>query len=289
MIHWFTITVHTVVATSGPNAAALELCQTVILTQAQKHHFLLHGLLALSALHLADTQTNINARERYTRLATAHHNQGLALYHSILEHLEEWNYAASIAFSSLTAMFAFGLYRPGEEAAIEVIDDLCQIFLLAKGWGEVVGVADRLDCTVGLLPLEPKPGESDCLDEETERAFERLHELNSTRSREGDVEAYTLAIDSLKYVFREISGMESGTDPHISMAWTAVLPEKCIRLFRERQGLALVLLAYYCVVLERAPRVWWLRGWSKGLLKVIKENIGLGYQDELKWAEDRVV
>jgi hypothetical protein len=73
------------------------------------------------------------------------------------------------------------------------------------------------------------------------------------------------------------------------MAWTAVLPEKCVRLFKEKQGLALVLLAYYCVVLERAPRIWWLRGCSKSLLKVIKENIGLEYQDELKWAEDRVV
>jgi hypothetical protein len=73
------------------------------------------------------------------------------------------------------------------------------------------------------------------------------------------------------------------------MAWTAVLPEKCVRLFKEKQGLALVLLAYYCAMLERAPRIWWLRGCSKSLLKVIKENIGLEYPDELKWAEDRVV
>jgi hypothetical protein len=73
------------------------------------------------------------------------------------------------------------------------------------------------------------------------------------------------------------------------MAWTAVLPEKCIRLFKERQGLALVLLSYYCVTLEKAPRIWSLRGCSQGLLKVINENIGLEHQDELKWAENGVV
>jgi hypothetical protein len=133
IIHWFTTTVHTVVATAGPNAAALTLCQTVILTQAQKRQFLLHGLLAFSALHLADTQTSSSEREHYTNLATAHHDQGLALYHSVLEDVNKENYAASIAFSSLTAMFAFGLYRPGEEAGLGVIDDLSQIFLLAEG------------------------------------------------------------------------------------------------------------------------------------------------------------
>jgi hypothetical protein len=178
--------------------------------------------------------------------------------------------------------------RPGEEARIEVIDDLCQIFLLAKGWGKVVGAADELDPTAGLLPSDPEPGKASCLDEDTETAFSRLHELNSTQ-RKGDVEAYTLAIDSLKSVFREMGGVERVEDPHVSMAWAAVLPEKCIHLLRERQDLALVLLAYYCVVLERAPRVWWLRGWSEGLLKVIRENIGLEYRSALKWAEDRVV
>jgi hypothetical protein len=50
----------------------------------------------------------------------------------------------------------------------------------------------------------------------------------------------------------------------------------------------LVLLAYYCVLLERAPRVRWLSGWSKCLLRVIQRNVGPGYTDELKWAKDRV-
>ncbi|KAE9374165.1 hypothetical protein N431DRAFT_464452 [Stipitochalara longipes BDJ] len=284
IIHWFTTTVHTVVATSGPNASALELCQTMVLDQAMKHDFLLHGLLALSALHLADTQSTSTEKERYTQLATAHHNQGLAMYHGILDDVNEANYAASIAFSSLTAMFAFGLYRPGQEVGDEVIDDLCRIFLLAKGWGVVVGV---LDPTADLVGSRGE-ADSDSFDEETEKAFSRLQELNRTCSKEEDIEVYTLAIESLKSVFNEMAGVEKGSDPHVSMAWMAVMPEKCVRLLKEKQCLALLLLAYYCVVLERAPKVWWLRGWSTGLLQVVRENIGHSYKDELKWIEGHV-
>jgi hypothetical protein len=56
-----------------------------------------------------------------------------------------------------------------------------------------------------------------CLDEETEKVFSRLQELNCTQGGEGDVEAYTLAIDSLKAVFREMSALEKMADPHVSM------------------------------------------------------------------------
>jgi hypothetical protein len=96
------------------------------------------------------------------------------------------------------------------------------------------------------------------------------------------VEVYRLAIYSLKSVFREMGGVERGADTLVSTAWTNFLAEKYIRLFRERQELALVLLAYYCVLLEKAPRVWWLRGWSKGPLSVIRGNVRSEYRDGLK-------
>lgn len=133
-----------------------------------------------------------------------------------------------------------------------------------KGWGLVVGALDHDPGT-----LLGEKTDLDSLDEDTAMAFAKLHELNRTRSKIEDVGAYTLAIESLRAVFNAMSGEVEGFDPHLSMAWMAVLPEKCIRLFQERQGLALLLLAFYCVVLARGPQVWWLRGWSTSLLRAI--------------------
>lgn len=278
IINWFTRTVHTV--NSASNFAAIETCQTVILNQAMQHHFLLHGLLGLSALHLAETHLD---PLKYTRIATAHHTQGLNLFHSILKQVNEDNYAASIAFSSITAMFALGVARPeaGKLARIEIVDDLAQVFLLAKGWHKVVQVADGLKSREGdsIFPCPDSSGSP--LSYDTEAAFKRIDTLNKGR----DEGVYRLAISSLKSVFEKL-GDEKSDDPHIALAWAATLPEEFTRLIKDRQSLALALLGYFCVVLDRVPQVWWLRGWSKGLFGVVWTHTACNHI--LEWPRDRI-
>ncbi|KAF7950082.1 hypothetical protein EAE96_007382 [Botrytis aclada] len=142
IIHWFTKTVYTV--NPPNNLAAIKIGQTLILEEAMKHRFLLHGLLALSALHYADSHPD---RQKYVEIATAHHTRGLTLYHSILSNMNNGNDTASIAFSSITAIFAFGLARPDakQEASVGLIDDLVQAISLSKGWQTIMHVTRGLE------------------------------------------------------------------------------------------------------------------------------------------------
>jgi len=75
-----------------------------------------------ASLPLTQTRSPSLQSERGTLLRL----RGLALYRGVLDDVNAANHAASIAFSSLTAMFAFGLYRP-DEKAVEVVDDFCRI------------------------------------------------------------------------------------------------------------------------------------------------------------------
>ena len=280
IIHWFTTTVYTVNPISNP--AAIKICQTVILNEAMQHHFLLHGLLALSALHIADSHSD---PEKYTRIGNAHHTQGLALYYSILSNINATNYSASIAFSSITIMFAFGLSRPQAAKAVgmELVDDLAQIFLLTKGWQKVVRVAEGLECIAGSSIFPSHNPNTTALSTDTETAFSRLLALNQGH----DKALYTLAISSLKSSFRTVAD-EGNDNPHVALEWANTLPEEFVRLIRERQNLALVVVGYYCVVLERAPQVWWLRGWSKELFSIIWRNIDHTYQGTLEWPREKI-
>ncbi|RDL42503.1 Uncharacterized protein BP5553_02482 [Venustampulla echinocandica] len=275
IIHWFTKTVYTVVSTSNP--AALNICQTVILNRAMEHHFLLHGLLALSALHLAESHPD---PQKLTTIATAHHTQGLALYHSILSNINEENYSASIAFSSLTIMFVFALSRPQptNPTKTELIDHLTQIFLLAKGWHKVVHIADGLECRSGRSIFPTHNPNTIPLSPDIEAAFSRLHALNQGY----DTALYALAIQSLKSVFGTLAH-EGSENPHVALEWTNTLPEEFVRLIRERENLALVVVGYYCVVLHKVPQVWWLQGWSRGLFDVIWRTVDHIYQDALEF------
>ncbi|KFZ11825.1 hypothetical protein V501_04566 [Pseudogymnoascus sp. VKM F-4519 (FW-2642)] len=274
IIHWFTKTVHTV--NPPTNLAAKEICQTVILEQARKHPFLLHGLLALSALHLADSHSD---PEPYTKIATIHHTQGLELYYSILSNINKENYPASIAFAGITIMYAFGISRPQgtKPPGIELIDRLSQIFLLSHGWQSVVNAADGLDRGTG-TPIFPAPhSHTGALPTATEAAFARLNDLNHGR----DTAVYTVAISTLKSVFYDL---ETDRDnPHIALQWAHTQPKEFLDLLHQRQNLALVIVGYYCVVLDALKEVWWLNGWGKNLFGVILSNTDPSYRDVLEW------
>ncbi|KFY90533.1 hypothetical protein V500_05150 [Pseudogymnoascus sp. VKM F-4518 (FW-2643)] len=279
IIHWFTKTVHTVYAPT--NLAAKEICQTFILDQARKHQFLLHGLLALSALQLADSHSD---PKPYTKIATTHHTQGLELYYSILSNINKENYSASIAFASITIMYAFGISRPDgtKTSEIELVDHLSQIILLAQGWQNVVTVADGLDRGTG-SPIIPTPhGHIGTLSTTTEVAFARLYDMNHDR----DIAVYTLAISTLKSVFQ---GLETDREnPHIALQWTHTLPEEFVGLLHQRRDLALVIVGYYCIVLDALKEVWWLKGWSKELFGVILTNVDLSCRDVLEWPRQMI-
>ena len=280
IIHWFTTTVHIVNPISNPSS--LHICQPVILNEVMQHNFLLHGLLALSALHLADSHPD---PQKYTRIATAHHTQELALYHSIPSNINEANYSASIAFSSITIMFAFGLSRPQSSKAvgIELVNDIAQIFLLAKGRHKVVRIADDLECRAGSNIFLSHNLNTNSPSADTEAAFDRLHALNQGH----DTALYTLAISSLKSVFETLA--EEGNDnPHAALEWANTLPEEFVSLIRKWHGLALVIVAHYCVVLNTALQVWWLRGWGRGLFGVIWRSLDPNHRDALRWARLQV-
>ncbi len=202
--------------------------------------------------------------------------------------MNEENYAASIAFSSLTTMFAFGQPRP---SGIELIDYLVQVFQLAKGWTKVVTVASDFSCNSARNLAVPVIDDFKAsLPSEIEEAFARLHSLNLTHTLDDrDREVLYLALDSLKTVFKMLASPGGTQNPHVAIAWPNLLPERFAELLGKRQVLAMVLIAYYCVVLERVPKVWWLRGWSADLLDAVWGNITDGcLREEVKWARDRV-
>jgi len=289
VLHWFTATA----ATVAGNPAALQIVQTIILKQAMKHQFLLHGILALSALHLAHSHSGKDAaaEAKYTNIATAHHNQGLVEYQSILKDITEENYSSSIAFSSITVMYAFAQSRPipGRKDKKALLDDLVQIFVLGKGWQKVVSVSRDLDCHSNGDFMSETQSPEFALAADTEVAFTDLQELNA-RESQNDIEKaiFATAIGSLKEVFRKQATPAGALDPHTALGWTNTMHNDFVDLLRERRPLALVITAYYCVVLDRVPEAWWLSGWSEGLLDVIWRDLGLEYRKEADWAREKV-
>ena len=101
-----------------------------------------------------------------------------------------------------------------------------------------------------------------------------------------DVAVYTLAISTVKTVFHSIEADRE--DPHIALQWAHTLPKEFVGLFQQRQNLALVIVGYYCIVLDAVKEVWWLKGWSKGLFSVILADVDISCRDMLEWPRQMI-
>jgi hypothetical protein len=105
--------------------------------------------------------------------------------------------------------------------------------------------------------------------------------LNENQGR-ATARIYSQAISALKAVFIKVKHNPTD-DSHVAQEWIEGLPEGFMRLMGERQEIALVILGAYCVVLERLPQVWWLKGWSKGLFDVMWRGVEPAGKDTLEW------
>lgn len=279
IVNWFSSTVYTV---THNDEELLRICQTVVLKEAVSHRFLMHGLLALSALHLADRSSG-KERGKYSRTAMDYHNQGLTMFRAELRSIKKSNYSAIIAFSSVTSIFSFALSRPFEKRSLSLLDDLSHIFQLAKGWHEVV----RLVATLGVQA--PTGTESTCketfeLPANARESFRRLHELNCTRAQNENqphTEVYTKVIDSLSYTYGKLASGDP--NPHAVQDLANMIPDRFFSLLSEHTTMALLIMGHYCVVLDHFKMLWWLNGWSSGLLEVIWHNVDSVNRPSLAW------
>lgn len=252
-----------------------------------RYDFLMHGILALSALHLAEESTGTDHR-KYSAIALGHHNQGLATYRLELGNITATNHAAVIGFSSITSTCSFAFSRPlTPNSTLAPIDDLARIFSLIRSWQPVVQAARKFQSEA--LAAESNDSQIPTFPAHAEEAFSHLHDLNLDTSRHADyheTEVYAFAIDTLKACLRSLSRPDSS--PHRISDWVNDVPDRFVSLVMEHRTLAMIILAHYAVVLHRFADTWWLKAWGPRLLEGIWWNLEPDCRDKVSWPREMV-
>lgn len=112
-----------------------EVWQTVAPTDALSNPFLMHGILALSALHLASESHDRPEKSREHRAAALrHHDQAIALFRPHLNKITAHNCHTIFGFSALLVVLSFALPGfPIEETTKSPVEELLMIITLLKG------------------------------------------------------------------------------------------------------------------------------------------------------------
>lgn len=280
LMHNYTVyTSQTVAEVVIPKDNDLHIWSTFVPELALDHDYLLHGLLSLSALHLAFQG---KSPQQNTILAIHHHDLGSALFRPLLSNMSTDCYEPMFAFSTITVLYSFAVPRLTEPDT-NIIQKMCQVMTLIRGAGAVVKFDfPALRETRWNTCLIPHPFQ---LDQKIPDAVEDMFATLKKRVSSAPVtqqEIYHSTIQALDINIR--AALKYG-DTNITLTLFPILlsPEYWLFL-RNEEHLALALLANYAVILYWLRKNIWMEGWGRGTIRAVQEALPQDWHDCIAWA-----
>lgn len=235
---------------------------------ALTYDFLMHQMLAMSAYHLAFLRPY--RRGHYSILASQHQNDAVKGLRVILQQTSKENCHAVFVASSLLSISAFGtLSNPDGSSDVQPdIDDLLDVFLLIRGMSQILD-AHQETISTGPLGKFLSLGKHESITPQLASITDRLKKLNIPDN--ADSSAQTLCQTEVSTLVRWIEHAGASSDVpelRVAMTWPIGLAEGYLNLLRNRHPAALIVLGYYCTVLNSAGAMFWfVKGWGESILK----------------------
>ena len=197
------------------------------------------------------------------------------------------NCHALFAFSSVVAVSTFACPDASTDSHTNPIDNILTFLVLIRGVNTVVqGGLDWIKSgslksllqdgrvnwreQVALLPvafIEP---------------FGRLRSLNESTTPEINVrKIYAEAIQDLENSYGAYQLIAS--DRSLVFIWCAIIPEAYIVLVRERQPMALAILAHFAVLLHNVGAQWWAGDRGRQLTEAIHNELHNEWRFAIEW------
>ncbi|RAL06702.1 Zn(II)2Cys6 transcription factor domain-containing protein [Aspergillus homomorphus CBS 101889] len=285
--HWHAATVDTLLHQESTR----EVLRTFVLQEALSLSFLMHILLAMSALHLSHYGL-VECRQLYTEVAMTHNNTALPLYLPLLSQVTPDNCHALFAFSCFVPMFSFATHGPNIESKAQSMSGVIEVFKLIRGAAFVVSQARpwiEKGGMCGLLTVERMRGNTSIKLHAT-TIYSLLHELHAKQQQECDLElqqtrdpALEHATESLLSVLQLCADTDKAA---VLLRWAALVKSKFLDALTQDEPISLVLLGYFGAAIDFIIDNWWMEGWGRYLVNLASDRLGTGLGQQLAWARD---
>lgn len=269
-----------------------QVWQVEIPRLALSHAFVMHGILAISAVHLATLQ-----RQRRTELA----QRAAMAEHMALTSLNELVSASQ--GKDIHSVFAFAGFLPpyllAQSQWLDVPkgripsqnDGRPHWFLMLRG---LVGLLSRnwADLTKGpFRPLlirtaTPIDRSRNPDDDHLSAIYPLLQAKVSASSEVKDIlNTCRVALDELRRVAAlPYSPCKTLGHTAVLWIWPGAVSDCFVQLIYERRPEALVILAHYCVLLKKLNSCWYLEGVGDAMLSTIEKLLGAKWKPHITWA-----
>jgi hypothetical protein len=251
--------------------------------------YLIHGILAMGALHLAYLNAdNPSLHEKYTYLATQHQDLSLGPFQQAMSAITPANANTCFAFSSLLMaynfasdgspeyLFPFSTEKPreGHSNWIVCLRGCSSIYMIARA--EVRAGPLGFMFTTG-RSIQQSLGNGAIPDREDDKSLGQITDivLNlpavKISTTNDEMDSYRDAIEKLTNMLAGVgNGLDSISRRIASSVWACKVSETYIRTLREQRPPALIILAHYCLLLKQCEDCWFMKHRAVGLFDAVQ-------------------
>ena len=293
---------HFIAVTSEALGAETISCQVwkyEIPQIALAHDFLMHGILAVAALHIAHLRPE--QRRSYCERAAMHQDRALELQQEAMANASRDNANALFSFSLLVIFFAFASPKAsGSQESEEPLAGAIQCTMIIRGIRYVVPPIRQWveeGPLAQLLSFHPDNMKSNhsFSDPKDDQYFQRFLVLCSTSSDMNkthvfeDIEQYAAAASTLRASFLKAESIADDTieTPPI-WHWACRLGPEFLERLGTLHPIPLVLVAHWCVILAQIRQYWWIQGWVDHTMGQIEKCLSREYHEWLEWPTRKI-
>lgn len=275
--------------------------------------YVMHGLLGFTALHKAYLEPN-NA-SLLQASAVAHLDKALVLYRRDSTVTTPDSANAKFVFTWLVALFAYAI-PPG----VPPIDAMVELFLLVKGidamlsetWYWVAqgpfatiltrGFQEAITVSLnGYESYHTKCRQTKCATNARSRTSYPIPDgmdfglahldfmLGVNAMIPDDRRVCAVVLAELKQIYDSVLQAEGTCSVASILCFPKQDPVSFAELIRKRVPQALIVLAYYCVLLDVLDNRWWINGWSSRVITDVLGSLDEPWKHWIEWPVEAIL
>ncbi|EPE31928.1 Zn2/Cys6 DNA-binding protein [Glarea lozoyensis ATCC 20868] len=271
------------------NDSGLQTCFRINVPQiGVSYPFVLHGILALAALHLSRFKHGAQ-KAHYISEAQYHYETALDQATALMPSISAETCSALYLFTTSCLYITLGLGpRPGDFLLFGE-GGPPEWLVMHNGMKSIVETCGEHLRNSDLAPLFLLQSQITNQGPQSHPHLDILRDL-ILASNSPDTNLY---LSTLTLLARSFPAAPSGpytaqASPHIVFAWLYRLDESFVAKLRARESIPLVLLAHFCVLFNSLKSFWWTRGWVEHLMGEIYGSLGKEFRLWVKWPMEEI-
>lgn len=284
------------------NGETEKIWLNVVSDLAYEHLFLLHGIIACTALHMAHLYPA--QRQEYTVRAYAHQDSALPLFRDAMNRPTAQNCDAIMAFAYMLVVYTFATELDNENSLLLITNNpetsqegeqlvlpqwlhfvRCGCSVLCDVWDKIE--TGPISVLANAWEHELNVGDS---------KFPYLDHFMSIVPQDGSwsdhvISVYQDGANALAEAFAYLDKTKTKTSVstwYILDLWPVRLEDEFYDLIFQRHPGALILLAYYCVLMKPMDHCWYFEGRRAKLIAAITNVLDTKWHPYLQDAADQM-